>query len=70
MLKISDSNFNNSNTNKLMYYSTKNVSCKNIHPGWVKRGNAISSAPSAVVSSFNLLGESDLEFQAHDMLNE
>jgi hypothetical protein len=54
MLKISDANFNTSNSNKLLFYQDRKFLSTNIHDGWVIKDNPIAPAPSInVTQSFD-----------------
>ena len=69
MLKISDGNFENNNSNKFIYYSGKsNIESKAIE-GWKYRNSAISEAPSVVIKEVTGDIDSSQTFDGIDFLN-
>ena len=69
MLKISDGNFLNTNSNKLVYYSKRRIPEKNIFPSWVKRSVSIPSPPALTVSQNDDGNDSSAVFNCGRYLN-
>ncbi len=70
MLKISDGNFNNNNSNKLIYYSNSSHNTLNSTEGWVKTDEALVSAPSVSVFQINEDPDSSVVFDACKYFND
>ena len=70
MLKISDSNFDTNNPNKLMYYQDRAMLGSHIHDGWVTRDYAIASSPTINVRKISGTSQDNFIYNAFPYLNE
>ena len=69
MLKISDANFRNRNSNKFIYFSNKSKNGSSVIQGWKYKESAIPEAPDVFVQETSIDEEHSQTFPGHDYLN-